>query len=166
MVSVKKITIGGLVGTLLLAGVLYFFERQERKIQKRFDQLSKWASKDVEENNLTAARKINGIGSLCAENCHIKAHIHSLSGNYTPEEISSLAAHARSRFSQLSLAFHDLHIAIPEKETAKVNLTARLSGTLAGGESADDTLELVCRLKKLEGTWLFTAFEVVEILEK
>jgi hypothetical protein len=166
VVSVKKLTIAGLAGTLLLAGALYFFEGQGRKIQKRFDQLSKWASKDAHENNLTAARKIKGIASLCTKNCRIDARIPSLSGNYTQEEISSLAAHARSRFSQLSLSFHDLHIAIRENEPAKANLTVRLSGILAGGEPAEDTFELMCRLTKPDGAWRFSSFEVTEILEK
>ncbi|GAG97653.1 unnamed protein product, partial [marine sediment metagenome] len=45
-------------------------------------------------------------------------------------------------------------------------VTTQASGTLKQGDVLDDTLELECSLRKSDDKWLFTAIEVVEVLEK
>lgn len=149
----------------ILAGV-YCFQTEGKKIKKQFKLLSKRASKDHDENNFTMAGKVRGIGTLFAENCTIDAHISSLSGSYTRQEISGLAARARLPFSRLSVRFYDLHIEFSEEKTARVTVTAQASGTLRQGELVEDTLELECSVQKHDDKWLFTAIEVVEVLEK
>ena len=149
----------------ILAGV-YCFQTEGKKIKKQFKLLSKWASKDHDENNFTMAGKARSIGTLFAENCTIDAHIASLSGSYTRQGICGLAARARLPFSRLSVRFYDLHIEFSEKKTARVTVTAQASGTLKQGDVLDDTLEIECSLRKSDDKWLFTAIEVVEVLEK
>jgi hypothetical protein len=103
---------------------------------------------------------------LFDEHCELKTDYPSLSGSYTREEISAYAGSARSHVSQLSLKFYDLQIAFPEKEVAKVTLTARLTGTSTAGERIDETRELECLLRKPEKKWLFSQIDVVEVLRK
>jgi len=64
------------------------------------------------------------------------------------------------------LKFYDLNIAFPEKGIARVTLTAKLTGKLTVGEYVDETHELESLLKKIEKKWLFSKFEVVEVLKK
>jgi hypothetical protein len=90
----------------------------------------------------------------------------SLSGNYTRQEVSTYAGSARSYVSQLDLKFYDLRIVFPEKEIAKVNLTARLTGRSTAGERMDETRELECVLRKIDKQWLFSQIEVIEVLKK
>ncbi len=149
----------------ILAGV-FCFQSEGKKIKKQFRLLSKQASKDHHENNFTTARKARDISKLFAEQCEFRAHITSISGSHTRQEISELAARARLPFSRLSIRFYDLHIEFSEKKTARVTVTAQASGTLRGGDLVDDTLELECSLQKHDDKWLFTAIEVVEVLEK
>jgi len=166
MVRSKHVTLTLFVVIVgILAGV-YCFQSEGKKIKKQFKLLSKRALKDHDENNFTMAGKARSIGTLFAENCTIDTHIASLSGSYTRQEISGLAARARLPFSRLSVRFYDLHIEFSEQKTASVTVTAQASGKLKRGDVLDDTLEIECSLRKSDDKWLFTAIEVVEVLEK
>jgi hypothetical protein len=135
-------------------------------VKKQFHLLSEQVSKKRGESPLTLARKTRNLGSLFAEKCDFKTYLDSLSGSYTPEEISSYAARGRLQFTELNLKFYDITIVFPEKEVAKVDLTARVKGRLTSGEDLDETHELACVLKKIENRWRFTDIEMVEVLKK
>jgi hypothetical protein len=139
---------------------------EERKVQKQFELLSEWVSKDRGEKVLRTARKMKSVGTLFAQNCVLNAHIDSYSGTYTPEEVSQHAATLRSQFSNVSLRFYDITIDFPEEGTANVIVTARLTGTSTTGDRVDDTHELKCTLKHIDDKWLFTQVEVVEVLRR
>jgi len=166
MVKIKYIIMAVVVVGIGIFAALRFFESEEKKVKKQFDLLAKWVSKEANEKILTTASKIDKIHTLFAEGCEFKVPIASLSGHYTPDEISSYAARGRSQFSKLSLKFHDLDIDLTEKGVAKVNLTARLTGESTIGEHVDEIRELGCILKKIEKKWIFSEFEVVEVLKR
>jgi hypothetical protein len=163
---VKNILIGGLIIIAGAVAAFYLFQSEEKKVRKQFRLLSEWVSKDAGENLIIMAHKTKSIGTLFDESCKLKSPFESISGIYTPEEISSYAARGRLYCSQLSLKFYDISIRFPEKGLAKVTLTAKLTGRSSSGEHFDETHELECSLKKIEKRWLFSEFEVVEVLRK
>jgi hypothetical protein len=142
------------------------FPSEEKRVRKQFNLLSEWVSKSPEENAFIMLQKMRDIGSLFDEHCELKTDYPSLSGSYTREEISTYTGSTRSHVSRLDLKFYDLQIVFPEKEVAKVTLTARLTGRSTAGEQMDEIRELECRLKKIQKKWLFSAIEVVEVLRK
>lgn len=146
--------------------LVYVLQSEEHKIKRGFASLAKWASKEEGENNLTMVLKTRSIGSLCEKTCHIKAPGTTFSGTYSSQQISALAARARMPFTGFEVRFDDLHIELIRKEWAKVRVTAQLMGIQKRGERLDDTRELECRLHKVEGKWLFTYFELIEVLER
>ena len=164
--KIKNILIAGLVIIVGAVAAFYLFQSEEKKVRKQFRLLSEWVSKDAGENLIVMAHKTKSIGTLFAENCRLKSPFESISGVYTPEEITSYAARGRIHCSQLSLKFYDLSIRFPEKSVARVTLTAKLAGRSSSGESFDETREIECSLKKVEKRWLFSEFEVVEVLRK
>jgi hypothetical protein len=166
MVRFKNIIIGAIIVAIGIWGAIHFFPSEEKKVKKQFHLLAEWVSKDPGENTLTAAYKIRNIGTLFDRTCEFKIPVYSFSGDYTPDEISGYAAQGRLSSSELHLKFYDLDITFPEKGTAKVTLTARLTGKLNAGEYIDETHELESVLKKIEKKWLFSRFEVVEVLKK
>ena len=166
MVRFKNIIIGVLVLVIGIGVTLYFFPSEEKRIKKQFRLLAEWVSKDPSENTFTMVYKVKNIGSLFDGTCEFKVPVYSFSGSYTPEEISGYAARGRLFCSQLYLKFYDLVIVFPEKGVAKVTLTARLTGKSNVGEYIDETHELESLLKKIEKRWLFSKFEVVEVLKK
>jgi hypothetical protein len=152
-----------IIGIVLAVTV---FPGEEKRVKKRFHLLSEWVSKSPEENSFTMLKKMKDIGTLFLEPCELKAPHESLSGSYTRQEISAYAGSARSHFFQLDFKLYDLHIAFPEKEVAKVTLTARLIGKSTSGEQVDEIRELECLLKKIDKKWFFSQVEVIEVLKK
>jgi hypothetical protein len=154
---------------IVIVGVLatsLFFPSEEKRVKKRFALLSEHMLKDPGENTFLMANKIKGISALFGENCNVTVSDYSLSGNYTREEVSGIALRGRAHFSTLGLKFYDLKVSFPEKDLAQVNLTARLMGKSVYGEQVDETRELICLLKKVEKKWLFSGFEVIEVLKR
>jgi len=166
MVRKRYLFIGMLMVILGIVIAITVFPSEEKRVKRRFHLLSEWVSKSPEENAFTLLQKMRDIGSLFDEHCELKTDYPSLSGSYTREEISTYVGSARSQVSRLSLKFYDLQIVFPEKEVAKVTLTARLTGRSTAGEQMDETRELECLLKKIEKKWLFSQIDVVEVLKK
>lgn len=166
MVKMKYLIITLLIVTVGILATFLSFPNEEKKVKKRFVLLSAHMLKDPGENTFVMANKIKGISALFAENCNFTVSDYSLSGNYTREEISGIALRGRAHFSNLGLKFYDLKISFPEKDLAQVNLTARLTGKSVYGEHVDETRELMCLLKKVEKKWLFSSFEVIEVLKR
>jgi hypothetical protein len=166
MVKMKHLLAGVLIVILGIVLAVTVFPNEEKRVKKRFHLLSEWVSKSPEENSFTLLQKMKDIGTLFSEPCELKAPAESFSGSYTRQEISAYAGSARSHFSQLDFKFYDLHVAFPEKEVAKVSLTARLIGKSTTGEQVDEIRELECLLKKIDRKWLFNQIEVIEVLKK
>lgn len=169
MVKLKLILIGGLIVLIGVAAVFYLLPSEEKKVRKQFDLLSRYVTKEPGEDLFSMANRIQNIGKLFAKNCEFKVEgdpLYAFSGNYTREEVAGYALRGRSHFSNLSLRFHDLKVEFPEKGMAKVGMTARLSGKTAGGENVDEVREFLCSLQKIEKKWLFTQFEIVEVLKR
>ena len=166
MVKIKYLFIAALIVILGIVMVTVVFPSEERRVKKQFRLLSEWVSKSTEENAFTMLQRMKDIGGLFDAHCELRVPDQSLSGSYTREEISTYAGSARSQASQLDLKFYDLQVVFPEKEVAKVTLTARLTGRSAAGERMDETRELECLLRRIEKKWLFTQIEVIEVLKK
>jgi hypothetical protein len=166
MVKVKYLVVALLIVAVGILATFLFFPSEEKKVKNRFALLSEHMSKDSGENAFIMANKIKGISALFGENCNFAVSDYSLSGNYTREEISGIALRGRAHFLTLGLKFYDLKVSFPEKNLAQVNLTARLTGKSVYGEQVDETRELTCLLKKVGEKWLFSSFEVIEVLKK
>jgi hypothetical protein len=166
MVKIKYLFVAALIVVLGIVIAIAALPSEEKRVKKQFRLLSEWVSKSTEENAFTMLQRMKEIGSLFDAHCELKVPDQSLSGSYTREEISTYAGSARSQVSELDLKFYDLQVAFPEKEVAKVTLTARLTGRSTVGERMDETRELECLLRKIEKKWLFSQIEVIEILKK
>lgn len=163
---IKYILVSMLMVVVGIMVIITLLPSEEKRVKKQFQLLSEWVSKSPEENALTMLQKMKNIGALFNEHCEMKIQDQSLSGSYTRQEISAYAGSARSYLSQLDLKFYDLRILFPEKETARVDLTARVTGISTAGERVDETRELECVLRKVDRQWLFSQVEVVEVLKR
>ena len=164
--KIKYLLVGALIVVVGIVLAITLIPSQEKRVKRQFHLLSEWVSKSPEENAFTMLQKMKNIGTLFDEHCEMKIPDQSLSGSYTRQEVSTYAGSARSYVSQLDLNFYDLGIVFPEKEIARVNLTARLTGRSTAGERMDETRELECVLRKIDKQWLFSQIEVIEVLKK
>ena len=163
---IKYLLVGALIVVVGIVVAITLIPSEEKRVKRQFYLLSEWVSKSPEENAFTMLQKMKNIGTLFDERCEMKIADQSLSGSYTRQEVSAYAGSARSHASQLDLTFYDLRIVFPEKEIARVNLTARLTGRSTAGERVGETRELECVLRKIDKKWLFSQIEVVEVLKK
>ena len=166
MVKGKYLLLGVLMVIVGIVLVVTVLPSEEKRVKKRFHLLAEWVSKSPEENSFTLLQRMKDIGTLFHEPCELKAPNESLSGSYTRQEISAYAGSARSHFFELHLKLYDLHVAFPEREVAKVTLTARLIGKTKTGEQMDEIRELDCLLTKTDRKWFFNQIDVIEVLKK
>jgi hypothetical protein len=166
VVKLKYIILAGLAVAIGIAAAIILLQSEEKRVKKQFRLLSDRASKDKEENLLATARRAKNIGALFAEKVEFNTHFAPFSGTLTPEEISGYAARGRSLFSTFDVKFYDFEIQFPGEGTAEVTLTARAKGKLLSGELVNETHEMECQLTKVDSKWLFSRFEMVEVLKK
>ena len=164
--KIKYLVVGALTAVIGIVVAITVIPSEEKRVKRQFYLLSEWVSKSPEENAFTMLQKMKNIGTLFDEHCEMKIPDQSLSGSYSRQEVSTYAGSARSYVSQLDLKFYDLRIIFPEKEIARVNLTARLTGRSTAGERMDETRDLECVLRKIDKRWLFSQIEVIEVLKK
>ena len=167
LAAVKKHPVIAVLALILsVLAVLILLPSEEKKVRKQFKALSNVVSKEPGESVFTTARKAKEIVPLFDENCELIMPADSVSAYFSRGEITSYVIRGRTQFSDLSLTFVDLSITFPDRGTAKVVLTAKLKGNVVNGDRMDETREVKSTLKKIERKWLFTAFEVVEVLKK
>jgi hypothetical protein len=162
-----KITIALiLLAVLAVLASFYLFPSDRAKIKKQFDSLSNFVSKEKGESALTMAYKVNALATLFADSCSFEFSQNYMTGEFSPEQITSHTTKGRSQFSKISLNFYDI---VPEirNDAATVETTVRFHGELKdSAKVAEDTREIQCSLKKTDGKWKFTGFKVVEVLKK
>jgi len=149
-----------------IAAVLYVFTNQTYQVKKRFASIAKWMAKEGEESNLATARKIQQFMSVLAEICLVKdpgsGDFREISGREAAQKV----AIARNEYRSISLKFHDLSVAFPEKNVAQAITTVRVAGTSGGGELYAATYELECTLHNTSEGWVFYTIEIIEVVEK
>jgi hypothetical protein len=165
MVEKKYLFMGVVVLAVAIVAII-FFPTETGRVKKQFRSLTKWIAKKPDESNITMALKIKNIKTVFAPTCQLDIPAEDFSGAYSAKEVAQNAAAARSQFSEISLKFYDLEVDFPEEETAKASTTAKLTGFTTEGDAIEETHELECTLQKIEGSWLFTEVEVVEVLKK
>ena len=173
MVKSRVIVILGL--GLAAAALLFLLlhKSEADRIRARFESLSEQVSKDGAENPLTAAGTAKNIAELFTDPCQMdipESPYGEFSGPYTRKKLRSHVLGARSRFERIHLDLYDMAVFIPEEETARVDLTAYLTGHGAGDRSGEPPLEvfqeLSCELEKIEGDWYIGKVRTVAVLEK
>ncbi len=155
---------------ILIAGVavyyFFFYENDERAIQKRFDFLAENMSKKADESQLLALKRMTAIKTAFTQNVHFEIENRSMAGEYSSREITRRAAGVRAQFTRLTLKFYDVNIDLSRGQTATVMATARITGNKKNGEQVAETRALEFGLQKTDGDWLIGEVKAVEVLEK
>lgn len=158
---------------VLMAGLgtgiwLYLRPTDENLIRARFGELEKLASKAAKEGALPAAGKAKEIARLFSEKSTFSVHgLDWMAGPFTRQALSGNIFRSRAMFSTLKLSLDDLEPEIDsEKGTAKVFLSASLTGTLKDGRTVREIRELESTLSKTGEGWIFENFKIREIIKK
>jgi len=142
----------------------FFLQSDEAKIRYQLRLLTELVSKKGEESAVTIAQKARKTGFLFTEDSEYESKRHAYSGKYSRQDISRQTAAARAQFASLTLKLRDITIDFPSGKTARVVLTASVTGETRAGGKMDDTHEIELMLEKIGREWLISHVKVVEVL--
>lgn len=164
-----------LVLLALLAGLGFWlwtvlFPSPERIVLKRISSLASTATVGAGDGAITRAAKVSSIIGYFSADTEIHFNVEglgarSLSGR---EEVREVAAGAMAGLSWLKVQFDDAKVKVaPDKQSAEVTCTARVSGAAAGGADNKDYgfQQMRFEFKKIDGDWLITQAETVKTLQ-
>jgi len=154
-------------GVLAVCAATLFFSRSEKKrIAKRLDQLAAMVSKGSGETALRMALRVQELPGFFDKPVRLHTQVYHMGGTMSPTEVASEIMRARAMFNTLSLDFHDVDLDITDETTARLRLTARVTGQLSTREGVDEVQELECVLRKVDGKWRFSECRAVAVLQK
>lgn len=165
MVILKKACIVLLV--IIAAGItgIFFWSGDERAIRKQMALIEEVGSKKASEQPVESLVRAQKLARMFQEPCQLTIETSGQNGSFSRREIMERLARVRSFYSQMTVNLHDVTLQFPEKVTAAVRLTLRLSGE-SNQEKYFDVYDVAARLRKNEGAWLLTSVRMVEVPEK
>ncbi len=155
---------------LLLAGVLgllalRFWPSDERAIRAQLRLIEEAGSKQPAEQPVEALAKATQLADLFNDPCRLVVTAAQHAAIYPRKQIQERIVMARALYAEVEVTLHDIAIALGEHHTAVVRGTIRLHGQ-SKGEPLADAQELRAEMAKIDGTWLFTSVEIVEVVER
>lgn len=155
-----------LAAILLVAGtVLFLLPSDEKKIRRNLDSLTEYSSSSPKEPVVDSLKKAALAAKLCTTPCKIEIASFHISRDFTRKEISDHLLVLKKRLTDTRFSFHDTLIEFPDDARAEIITTLRLEGR-TGDNGFTDAYELKIRTEKIDGDWLFSAFTVIEFMEK
>ena len=152
---------------LSAVGWWFFHESPEAEIRDAHQELTRLLSKTEGDASRTTILNAALLKSMFADNCEVTGDAEMLAGSYSPEEMVSTIIRVQGIFLSIDLTFHDLMIGFPAEDDAITKFTAVLVGQsqIEGEEKAAETREVISRMRKVEGKWLFAKFSLAIVIE-
>ena len=163
----KKIVI--LIVVIIVAALFafrHFTESEEGRVRRRLALLSERVEKKGDEAAIKMALRVRRIGELFSRATVIEADLYDLSGDYRPENLSSLAAAISARFNTLALTFYDIRLEFLEERVALATMTATLKGRGKIEGPLDAAHEIEVELVRDEGEWYISRISLLDVLER
>jgi hypothetical protein len=142
-----------------------FWPSDERAIRQQLAVIEEAGSKEPAEKSIEALFKAKQIADLFSDPCRLTVASANHVGEYPRKQIQDRLLMVRGFYSQAKVSLHDVTIDISPEKTAVVRGTIRLLGQGAG-EKVADVHELRAEMRPIDGKWLLTADEIVEVLER
>jgi len=164
MLSLKKCSIAAAV---VVAGVFLYvhFYGDEARVQRQFKHLSTWAARVPDDQIITLASRSNKIRGLFAASVSLRVGEDIIAGEYTNEDIRSLALNTLTYFARVDLSFKGLNIQFISRDEARVEFSARFTAQDPDGLLIEEQLNLSSVLRKLDGQWLFESVDLAAMVE-
>ncbi len=162
---VKTAIIAVIAAVLAALLIVHYWPGDERAVRKVLAELAETASKSSLERPVQSLLRAKRIADHFADPCHLTIETSGYDDAFSRNQIQDRIVMVRTSFTALTVSLNDISIRFPEKHTANVLLTLRLTG-LHGDESYADVQEVEAALHKTDGRWLLTAVRLVAVLER
>ena len=166
---VKKIVLLVIAATVI-AAVGYFVFRspnESQQIINRLNQLTSRISKNSGEGPVTMALKHQAIMGLIDSQCTVFIKEAMLAGDFTPEGFAAQMTRSRSMFKSIKGSVDYCEVQLNADQTeATISFAIRVIAELKSGRKMDEVRDLQATVRKVDGKWLFSGFEIRQVLEK
>ncbi len=150
---------------LVVAGAVFFWPSDEKKIKSNLNSLAEYCSSEKEEPVLATLRKAAQAAKLCTAPCTVHIESFKIDRALSHKEFTDQFLMMKKRLPNTIFSFHDSIIDIAGEKKAAVTTTLRLNGETID-EKFTDAYEINITVEKKDGDWLFSAFTVVEFMKK
>lgn len=159
----KTILVAVLLAVVAVLLAVRFWPSDERAIRAQLHLIEDAGSKLLSEQPIESLMKATQLAGLCNDPCRLVVTAAQHADIYPRKQIQDRIVMVRAFYSEVEVTLHDITIALAENHTAVVRGTIRLRGR-SKGEALADVQELRAEMGKIDGTWLFTSVEIVEVL--
>ncbi len=153
---------------VLLSAAAWWFlhDNPEAEVRNAHQELTRLLSKTEGDPGSTMILNARLLQGLFADTCEVTGDAEMLAGSYTSEEMVSTIIRVQAIFHSIELTFHELEVEFPAADDAIIHFTAVLIGQskMTGEDKAGETREVVSRMRKVDGKWLFTEFRLAEVV--
>ena len=167
---VKKHLLAGaaaaIVALLIVFVALRFMVSEEARIRRRFSTAASAFNVNGADSGLEALRILRSLRELMADPCLIDLPDVSFSRDYPLRELATYITHFRAQFVRMRISFHNIDVHLIDEKHAECTLTALLSGVTRTNRRVLEAREVKVRLRKVDGRWLFSEIEAVEVLRR
>lgn len=161
--ALKLVLAAALVGFAVWLWI-FLHPSPEERIRARFAEIARLVSVTADNNNLSRLSAARGLADAFSRDAQISVHVPEVRSFEVEgrDDIFNSASGVLSSIPAMNVEFLDLNILMgPGKKLAEVELTAKISFPR---EKDFLPQELKCSLKDIDGEWLITRVETVEVL--
>jgi hypothetical protein len=153
--------------SLLLSGALLFWllPNDEKEIRKNLQQLAKFCSSTKDEGNIATLMNVGKAVKLCSDPCAVEVDSFDIKRVFIHKELSNHLLMMKQMLPDTRLTFSDVQVNFPQKDMALITSTLSLHGKTRN-QRFTDAYELDIVALKTEGKWIFSAFTVIEFMER
>ncbi len=157
---------GGAAALLAVAAGRWWILRApspEARIEAQLRTLCELVGRKADEKATQTALKSLSLSSLFANPVEIRGDSGPVARSHAPRELAALILRYRVASGTVDLSYADLSVEVLSPEEASIRFTARLRG---GSDGPGDTYrEVTARLRLVEGEWVFSHFNVVNVMK-
>ena len=151
---------------LVVAAGLWWLRRApspEARIEAQLRTLCERVGRKADEKAAQTALKSLSLSSLFANPVEIRGEAGPVAGRHAPRDLAALILRYRVASGTVDLSYTDLSVEVQSPEEASARFTARLRG---GSDGPGDTYrEVTARLRRVEDEWVFSQFNVVNVMK-
>jgi len=155
------------IASLLLSGLLLFWllPNDEKKIRKNLQQLAEFCSSKKGEGTIVTLSSVGKAAKLCSDPCAVEVESFDIKNAFVRKELSNHLLMMKRMLPDTIFTFSDTQVNFPREDKALVTTTISLRGKTKN-QRFTDAYELDIVVQKTDGQWLFSAFTVVEFMER
>jgi len=150
---------------LIIAGAVYWWPSDEKKINNRLASIAEYCTSEKEDSVIETLQKAALATEICTDPCKVHIDSFKIDREFSHKEFTDQFLLMKKRLPNTHFSFHDSIINIASDNSAQITTTLRLNGK-AIDEQFTDAYEITITMEKQAGDWYFSSFTVVEFMKK